>query len=49
MGQSEKSALYQELKAANVQFDKGDATSEEIKQVKIDLYTERMKFTYKGA
>lgn len=34
---------------ANVQFDKGDATSEEIKQVKIDLYTERMKFTYKGA
>ncbi len=33
---------------ANVQFDKADASSEEIKQVKIDLYTERMKFTYKG-
>ena len=33
---------------ANVQFDKADASSEEIKQVKIELYTERMKFTYKG-
>jgi len=31
---------------ANVQPDKSDATSEEIKQVKIDLYTERMEFKY---
>ncbi len=30
----------------NVQPDKSDATSEEIKQVKIDLSTERMKFQY---
>ena len=33
---------------ANVQADKADASTEEIKQVKIDLYTESMKFTYKG-
>ncbi len=31
---------------ANVTFDKSDAGSEEIKQVKIDLYTESMKFKY---
>jgi phage tail-like protein len=31
---------------ANVQPDKSDASSEEIKQVKIDLYTERMEFKY---
>jgi phage tail-like protein len=31
---------------ANVQPDKADASSEEIKQVKIDLYTERMEFKY---
>jgi phage tail-like protein len=31
---------------ANVQPDKADSTSEEIKQVKIDLYTERMEFKY---
>lgn len=30
----------------NVQPDKSDAQSEEIKQVKIDLYTEKMKFEY---
>jgi len=32
----------------NVQPDKADATSEEIKQVKVDLYTEGMTFTYSG-
>jgi phage tail-like protein len=31
---------------ANVQPDKADSTSEEIKQIKIDLYTERMEFKY---
>jgi phage tail-like protein len=30
----------------NVQPDKSDSASEEIKQVKIDLYTESMKFEY---
>ncbi|HWU91132.1 MAG TPA: phage tail protein [Kofleriaceae bacterium] len=30
----------------NVQPDKADASTEEIKQVKIDLYTERMEFKY---
>lgn len=30
----------------NVQPDKADSTTEEIKQVKIDLYTERMEFKY---
>ena len=30
----------------NVQPDKSDASTEEIKQVKIDLYTERMEFKY---
>ena len=30
----------------NVQPDKADATSEEIKQVKIDLYSEKMEFKY---
>jgi phage tail-like protein len=33
----------------NVQPDKSDATSEEIKQVKVDLYVESMKFQYKSA
>jgi hypothetical protein len=33
----------------NVQPDKADASTEEIKQVKVDLYVESMKFTYKGA
>ncbi|MDB4963406.1 MAG: hypothetical protein JWP01_3405 [Myxococcales bacterium] len=33
----------------NVQPDKGDATSEEIKQVKIDLFTEKMTFAYAAA
>jgi phage tail-like protein len=32
----------------NVAPDKSDATSEEIKQVKVDLYCESMKFSYKG-
>ncbi|HEU4732218.1 MAG TPA: phage tail protein [Kofleriaceae bacterium] len=32
----------------NVQPDKGDATTEEIKQVKVDLYVESMKFEYKA-
>jgi phage tail-like protein len=32
----------------NVQPDKADASSEEIKQVKIDLYTEGMTFSYSG-
>jgi phage tail-like protein len=31
---------------ANVQPDKADASSEEIKQVKVDLYVERMEFKY---
>ncbi|HEU0029973.1 MAG TPA: phage tail protein [Kofleriaceae bacterium] len=31
---------------ANIQPDKLDAGSEEIKQIKIDLYTEKMKFEY---
>jgi hypothetical protein len=31
---------------ANVQPDKSDASTEEIKLVKIDLYTERMEFKY---
>ena len=30
----------------NVQPDKADSTSEEIKQVKVDMYVESMKFTY---
>lgn len=30
----------------NVQPDKADSSTEEIKQVKIDLYTERMEFKY---
>lgn len=34
---------------ANVQPDKSDASSEEIKLLKVDLYTESMKFTYLGA
>jgi len=33
---------------ANIQPDKADATSEEIKQVKVDLYVEAMTFTYSG-
>jgi hypothetical protein len=32
----------------NIQPDKSDAASEEIKQVKVDLYTESMAFTYSG-
>ena len=32
----------------NVQPDKSDAASEEIKQVKVELYTERMDFKYTG-
>jgi len=32
----------------NVQPDKLDATSEEIKQVKVDIYVESMTFEYKG-
>lgn len=32
----------------NVQPDKADATSEEIKQVKVDIYVESMTFEYKG-
>lgn len=32
----------------NIQPDKSDATTEEIKQVKVDLYTESMAFTYSG-
>jgi phage tail-like protein len=32
----------------NVQPDKADASTEEIKQVKVDLYVESMSFTYKG-
>ena len=32
----------------NVQPDKQDSGSEEIKMVKVDLYTESMKFNYKG-
>jgi phage tail-like protein len=31
---------------ANVQPDKADASTDEIKQVKIELYTERMEFKY---
>ncbi len=33
----------------NIQPDKSEAGSEEIKQVKIDIYTESMKFEYTGA
>ena len=33
---------------ANVQPDKSDASSEEVKQVKIELYTETMKLNYMG-
>jgi phage tail-like protein len=32
----------------NIQPDKADASTEEIKQVKVDLYVEKMSFTYKG-
>jgi phage tail-like protein len=32
----------------NIQPDKADATSEEIKQVKVDLYVEGMTFSYAG-
>jgi phage tail-like protein len=32
----------------SIQPDKSDATSEEIKQVKVDLYVESMTFTYSG-
>jgi phage tail-like protein len=32
----------------NVQPDKADASTEEIKQVKVDMYVESMTFTYKG-
>jgi len=32
----------------NMQYDKADASTEEIKQVKIDLYVERMSFKYAG-
>ncbi len=32
----------------NVQPDKSDATSTEVKQVKIEMYVERMSFTYGG-
>jgi phage tail-like protein len=31
----------------NIQPDKADASTEEIKQVKVELYVESMKFTYK--
>jgi hypothetical protein len=37
-----------EAEICNVQPEKSDATSEEIKQVKIDLFTERMTFSYAG-
>ena len=30
----------------NIQPDKADATTEEIKQVKVDLYVETMTFEY---
>jgi phage tail-like protein len=33
----------------NIAPDKSDATTEEIKQVKVDLYVESMKFDYSGA
>ena len=33
----------------NIQPDKSDSDSQEIKQVKIDLFTEKMKFTYAAA
>ena len=46
----EKNALFTleffEADILNVQPDKSDASSEEIKQVKIDLFTEKMKFSY---
>jgi hypothetical protein len=32
----------------NVQVDKSDSTSEEIKMVKFELYVESMKFTYEN-
>ena len=32
----------------NIQPEKSDSGSEDIKNVKVDLYTESMKFTYKG-
>ncbi|HEX7844012.1 MAG TPA: phage tail protein [Kofleriaceae bacterium] len=32
----------------NMQPDKSDSSTEEIKMVKVDLYVERMAFTYKG-
>ncbi|HEY4056222.1 MAG TPA: phage tail protein [Kofleriaceae bacterium] len=35
-----------EADIANVTFDKHDFGNEDIKQVKIELFTERMKFTY---
>jgi phage tail-like protein len=46
----EKKALFTleffEADILNVQPDKSDSASEEIKMVKIDLFTEKMKFTY---
>jgi hypothetical protein len=35
-----------EADICNVTIEKSDATSEEVKQVKIDLFIERMTFTY---
>jgi hypothetical protein len=32
----------------NIQPEKSDSGSEEIKVVKVDIYTESMKFEYKG-
>lgn len=38
-----------EADICNVQPDKSDAAGEEIKQVKIDIFTERMTFKYEGS
>jgi len=42
------SVAFMNADILNIQPDKSDATSEEIKQVKVDLYVESMSFTYSG-
>jgi phage tail-like protein len=42
------SVAFMNADILNIQPDKADATSEEIKQVKVDLYVESMSFKYSG-
>lgn len=47
-GQTLFTLSYSGADILNVTPDKSDSTTEEIKQVKVELYTEKMEFSYSG-